>query len=94
MIKSQDCQNCVRNIISDNRTLIMGLAMLSVILFHQPWFYGHGIDSFFYHFGWWWGGFFLFVSGFGIANSLEKHTIITYYKNRIKRVIPYCLVYG
>lgn len=83
-----------KSAISENRTLIMGISMLSIMLFHQPWFFGHGIDNFFYYYGYWGVDFFLFVSGFGIAHSLEKNTLGHYCRNRITRLLPYCLVFG
>lgn len=83
-----------RLIISENRTLIMGISMLAIMLFHQPWFYGHGIDTFFYHFGYWGVDFFLFVSGFGIYNSLEKNSLSVYFRNRFFRLAPYSLAFG
>lgn len=83
-----------KKIISDNRTFIMGVAMLAVMLFHQPWFHDHGVDTFFLYYGSWGVDFFLFVSGFGIAHSLEKNTIGTYFRNRIVRILPYCIAYG
>lgn len=68
--------------------------MLSVMLFHQPWFRGHIVDDLFRTYGDWGVDFFLFVSGFGIAHSLEKNTTGVYFRNRIVRVLPYCLAYG
>lgn len=68
--------------------------MFSIMVFHQMWFYGHVIDNFFYYYGSWGVDFFLFVSGFGIAHSLQKNKVLTFYNNRIKRIVPYCLVFG
>lgn len=31
----------------------MGIAMFSIMVFHQMWFYGHVIDNFFYYYGSW-----------------------------------------
>ena len=72
----------------------MGIAMLSIMMFHQMWFFGHGIDNLFYYYGSWGVDFFLFVSGFGIAHSLQKNKVLIFYNNRIKRIVPYCLVLG
>lgn len=83
-----------KKIISENRTLIMGIAMFAILLFHQQWFHGYGWDKFFYHFGYWGVDFLLFVSGFGITHSLEKNTTGVYFHNRIVRILPYCLAFG
>ena len=82
-----------KSTLSASRTFIMGLAMISVMLFHQVWvknlvmhgfrFCGNmGVDIFF------------FVSGFGIAFSLEKHSVCDFYKRRLLRLMPLCLFVG
>lgn len=79
--------------LSHGRTFLMGLAMISIMLFHQVWvkdlvmhgfrFCGNmGVDIFF------------FVSGFGIAFSLDKHTTKEFYKRRLLRLMPLCFFVG
>ncbi len=80
-------------LLSQNRSYIMGLAMISIMLFHQTWvkwlpllgfrFYGNlGVDLF------------IFVSGFGIVYSLQKHNVGEFYKRRIIRLLPTCFLIG
>lgn len=79
-------------LLSKHRTYIMGLAMICIMLFHQGWvtqpmgffqLYGcHGVDLFF------------FVSGFGVYYSLQKHHLWDFYKRRIKRLLPLCILCG
>ena len=83
-----------QEIISKNRTAIMGFAMISIMLFHQPFFFRNPFVDFFHLFGYWGVEVFLFVSGFGIVYSLKKNSIPIYYKNRLKRLLPSCLLVG
>ena len=80
--------------ISKNRTAIMGIAMISVMLVHQLFFYGNPFVDFFHLYGLWGVDVFLFVSGFGMVHSLRKNSISTFYKNRCKRLVPACLIVG
>lgn len=80
--------------ISKNRTAIMGIAMISVMLVHQLFFYGNPFVDFFHLYGLWGVDVFLFVSGFGLVHSLRKNSISTFYKNRCKRLVPACLIVG
>lgn len=83
--------------ISRNRTFIMGCAMISILFFHQ-WFIEGGVLGkvwlVFKWFGHWGVDVFLFLSGFGIAHSLRKNSLKTYYRNRIERIVPTCLIAG
>jgi peptidoglycan/LPS O-acetylase OafA/YrhL len=78
---------------SEYRTAIMGLAMLSVMLFHQ---YFTSVVPFnaFHNFGNWGVDVFLFLSGMGLVRSLERNPLPVYYKRRFKRIIPSCIVCG
>lgn len=75
-------------LISERREEIMGVAILWVVLFHssvtirlQPFAmlkslgYG-GVDLF------------LFLSGMGIWQSLSRHSVSTFFKNRLNRIVP------
>lgn len=78
---------------SEHRTAIMGLAMLSVMLFHQ---YFTSVIPFnaFHNFGNWGVDVFLFLSGMGLVRSIERNPLPVYYKRRFKRIIPSCILCG
>ena len=78
---------------SEYRTTIMGLSMLSIILFHQ---YFTSVIPFnvFHNFGYWGVDVFLFLSGMGLVRSLENNTLPVYYMRRFKRIIPSCILCG
>lgn len=80
-------------ITSEYRTTIMGIAMLSVMLFHQ---YFTSIVPFnaFHNFGNWGVDVIIFLSGMGLVRSLEKYSLLIYYKRRLKRIIPSCILCG
>ena len=78
---------------SEDRTAIMGLSMLSIILFHQ--YFTSAIPfNFFHNFGYWGVDVFLFLSGMGLVRSLENNTLPVYYIRRFKRIIPSCILCG
>ena len=79
--------------ISEYRSRIMGLSMLSIMLFHQ---YFTSIFPFnvFHSLGFWGVDIFLFLSGMGLVNSIEKNTTKSYYKRRIVRLLPSCFICG
>lgn len=82
--------------ISNNRSFLMGIAMLSIMLFHQGWIWGwNPFFAFFHFFGNWGVDIFFFVSGFGLYYSLDKDdNIASFYKRRLIRMLPICLVCG
>ena len=71
----------------------MGVAMLSIMLFHQ-YFTSVFPFNFFHNFGYWGVDVFLFLSGMGLVNSLEKYNVCTFYKRRFMRIIPICILCG
>lgn len=88
-------------LISENRTFIMGCAMISVMLFHQQFMSGVRtagpfgvIWSIFHNFGHWGVDIFLFLSGFGVVHSLRKNSMKVYFANRAKRILPSCIILG
>lgn len=81
------------DIMNNHRWFIMGLAMISVVLFHQPWF-DWGPFDFFHRTGFYGVEVFLFVSGWGIFQSLSRNPIKIYFKNRIIRMMPTCIIIG
>lgn len=86
--------NSIKLLVSTNRTLIMGIAMVLVVLFHQP-FENEGILwEIFHRYGYWGADMFLFISGMGIVNSLGTHTIRRFYLNRCWRILPACVING
>lgn len=82
--------------ISENRTFLMGISILSIMLFHQVWIWGKNpFFAFFHLYGDWGVDVFFFVSGFGLYYSLKKDSaIIPFYKRRIVRMMPLCIVCG
>ena len=72
----------------------MGFAMMSIILFHQHFFYNNPFVDFFHLCGYWGVEVFLFLSGLGIVYSLQKNSITIYYKNRLRRLLLPCLLVG
>jgi peptidoglycan/LPS O-acetylase OafA/YrhL len=80
--------------LSRYRSMIMGLSILSILLFHQHWFEGGYLWKFFHYWGHFGVDVFFFVSGFGIYYSIQKNTILRYYENRIIRLLPVCLLCG
>lgn len=76
------------------RSAIMGFATIMVLLFHQYTVQGNVVLDIFSHIGYWGVDIFLFVSGFGIANSLSKNSKSVFFLNRVKKVMPICLVVG
>ena len=67
--------------------------MISIMLFHQQWISWPPFNAF--HL---WGHYgvdvFLFVSGFGLAFSLNKNTLAVFYQRRFLRLAPLCLFCG
>ncbi|MBO7047192.1 MAG: acyltransferase [Prevotella sp.] len=97
MITGVDTRFIFRNdfyeVTSEYRTAIMGLAMLSIMLFHQYFTTDIPFNAFHY-FGYWGVDVFLFLSGMGLERSLENNPLPVYYKRRFKRIIPSCILCG
>ena len=64
--------------------------MLAVMFFHRFYF---GVPDFNFP-GYLGVDVFLFLSGMGIYNSLQLHSISVYYKRRLLRLFPACLLCG
>ena len=71
----------------------MGLAMLSIMLFHQP-FTSSIPFNLFHNFGYWGVDVFLFLSGMGLVRSLANNSLKVYYYRRFNRIIPSCFLCG
>lgn len=81
------------HLISEHRSNIMGLSMLSVMLFHQ--YFTDALPfNFFHNFGYWGVEMFLFLSGMGLVNSLQKNTTKVFYQHRFNRIAPACVLCG
>lgn len=72
----------------------MGLAMIAIILFHHGWAIIPGVTAFFSRFGLWGVDIFLFLSGFGCVYALNKYTPPLFWRKRIARLLPTCLLAG
>ena len=68
--------------------------MIAIMLTHQPFFFDNFFADFFHMYGLWGVELFLFVSGFGIVHSLKKNSVKTFYRHRITRLLPSCLIIG
>lgn len=74
-------------LISEQRSLLMGLAILYILLYHQYFVQGFPIQPF-ARFGGWGVEVFMFASGIGIAYSLGKNSLARYFSNRCVRLLP------
>ena len=82
----------------DNRTYLMGVSMIWIVVFHVYLWCGlSNIPT-----TWWIDLFdkgaigvdvFLLLSAYGLQCSIEKNTIRRFYKNRIKRLFPLCFLF-
>ncbi len=86
---SQDFQSYF----SKHRSYIMGMSMICIMIFHQSFLEGF-VFKFFHCCGHWGVDMFLVVSGFGIAHSLTKNSRNEYYRHRVNRLLPACIVFG
>lgn len=84
----------MRSTISANRTFLMGIAMIAIILFHHGWTIIPGVTAFFSRFGLWGVDIFLFLSGFGCVYALNKYSRNAFWLKRIIRLLPTCLLAG
>lgn len=87
----------ILSVLSENRSQLMGLAMLSIMLFHQQ-FVGQGSLFFaLFHFCGHWGvDVFMFLSGMGCYFSYRKTqaSAAVFYKRRFMRIMPASLCAG
>lgn len=79
--------------LSSNRTFIMGCSIISIMLFHN-FFFANCYYSPFHRVGHWGVDMFMFISGYGIAFSLDKHPLQVYFTRRFIRLFPSCLIWG
>lgn len=84
----------MKEVISENRSFLMGLAMLAIVLFHHGWVIIPGVTAIFSRFGLWGVDIFLFLSGFGCVYALDKYSINIFWRKRVIRLLPTCLLAG
>lgn len=84
----------MKDIISQNRTFLMGLSMIAIILFHCNFAVIPGITAIVNKFGLWGVDIFLFLSGFGCSYALNKNQCGEFWKRRVFRLLPTCLFVG
>lgn len=68
--------------------------MFSIMLYHQNWITEGIFFEWVRMLGYIGVEVFLFISGFGIAHSLAKNSLSQYYKNRVIRIMPACILFG
>lgn len=78
--------NSLDSKISSNRTYLMGVAMLMVLLYHLFDWVHNPVGKF--NIGYVGVDCFLFLSGYGLRHSFERNSIPHFLKNRIKRIYP------
>lgn len=86
----------MRDDIVKYRIELMGIATILITLGHTV-FYGQGYVNYgllqnFLIFGYSGVDIFLFLSGFGLTFSIRKNTRQEFYKNRINRLLPTCII--
>lgn len=84
------------HIVSKYRAVIMGIAMMMVMLYHQGFSVFPG-STLFRHYGMLGVDVFLFLSGFGIFFSLSKSQdkpIGSFYRRRLVRILPAAILAG
>lgn len=84
----------MRSHISQNRTFLMGLAMIAIVCFHHGWIVIPGFTAVFSRFGLWGVDVFLFLSGFGCVYALNRYTTNVFLCKRIVRLLPTCILAG
>lgn len=100
LTKEQFIDNCVNRVFGkENRFFLMGLSMIWIVLFHISYWYrqsGLGEPP------WWIVLFaegqlgvdiFFFLSAYGLEASIEKNSLMVFYRNRIRRLFPVYLLF-
>lgn len=92
IISNEGCS--AKEILSSSRTFLMGIAMISVVMFHERLLPTFFLTTLFRLFGCWGVDIFLFLSGFGCAYAMRKYMASFFLKTRMLRVLPACFVVG
>ncbi len=78
--------------IFSNKVILFGIAILMVMLYHQP---PEGlISGIYFYLGFAGVDIFLLFSGFGLCYSFNKYNLLLFYKRRLVRVFPMLLLLG
>lgn len=91
-LKNKRCLTS-EDLITNHRSFLMGISMVSIMFFHQNWMHGFFFD-FMHQVGHLGVDVFTFLSGWGIYHSLQHNTAKLYYRNRLIRLLPSCLLIG
>ncbi len=89
-----------KTVISNQRTLLMGIAIILVMLYHigitHSCRYPFPLSDLFSWYGHWGVDIFLFLSGFGICYSLNKtkQQNTSFFLRRLRRIMPTCILVG
>ena len=99
MINKQYTSNYIKeynlsNLISENRTYLMGVSIIMIMIFHQYYIPDNKLLNIIAVYGNYGVDIFLFLSAFGIIYSLKKYNTITFYKRRLIRILPACIIAG
>lgn len=81
------------NKLSQYRSSLMGVAILSIMLSHQRFVHFFPFNVF-EAYGHWGVDIFLFLSGMGMVRSFENHSIGEFYRRRFLRLVPICIFCG
>lgn len=81
------------NKLSQYRSSLMGVAILSIMLSHQRFVHFFPFNVF-EAYGHWGVDIFLFLSGMGMVCSFENHSIGEFYRRRFLRLVPICIFCG
>ena len=96
MVKINKGETNLNEVIGDNRSMLMGFAIISVIAYHLAFRVHPEIPIFkgLVYYGWIGVEIFMFVSGWGLYHSLQKSgNLVAFYRRRLKRIFPaYLLV--
>ena len=76
----------MKEFVSKNRSYLMGIAMLFVVVWHAVCWIYNPVGGF--NIGYVGVDMFVFLSGCGLASSFEKNKLSIFYKNRLKRIYP------
>lgn len=94
MSEREDLLSEISNRLTNNRSFFMGVAMLSVVLYHCN-NAVNGIDLLnFFSWGYIGVDIFFFFSGLGCSFSYNKHSLGRFYKNRFFRIMPLYLIWA
>lgn len=80
-------------IVGKSRAFVMGIAILGVVMYHGKFVCQSELTKLLIYFGDSGVDIFLFISGFGVVHSLAKNSASTFFKNRLKKILPATYLY-